>query len=58
MGRFDGHGRLLVGAPARMIVFNARTINEIISRPHSDRIVIDHGERVRAAPPDYSEFWE
>ena len=58
IGHFDGHGSLTVGAPARLIVFNARTINEIISRPHSDRIVIDHGERVRVAAPDYSEFWE
>ena len=58
IGNFAGHGSLTVGAPARLIVFNARTINEIISRPHSDRIIIDHGERVRAVAPDYSEFWE
>jgi cytosine deaminase len=58
IGQFDGHGRLTVGAPARLIVFNARTLNEIISRPQSDRVVIDHGERVRAAAPDYSELWE
>jgi cytosine deaminase len=58
IGQFDGHGRLTVGAPARLIVFNARTINEIVSRPHSDRIVIDHGARLRAAAPDYSELWD
>ena len=33
IGAFAGHGRLAVGAPARLIVFNARTINEIVSRP-------------------------
>ena len=32
--------------PARLIVFNARTINEIVSRPQSDRVVIDRGERI------------
>jgi cytosine deaminase len=58
IGHFDGHGRIAVGAPARLIVFNARTVNEIVSRPQSDRVVIDRGERVRAAPPDYSELWE
>jgi cytosine deaminase len=58
IGQLDGHGRLTVGAPARLIVFNARTLNEIISRPQSDRIVIDHGKRVDAAAPDYSELWE
>lgn len=58
IGQLDGHGRLAVGAPARLIVFNARTLNEIISRPQSDRIVIDHGGRVRDAAPDYSELWE
>ncbi len=58
IGALDGHGRLAVGAPARQIVFNARTINEIVSRPQSDRIVIDHGARVRAPAPDYSEVWE
>jgi cytosine deaminase len=55
---FAGHGRLAVGAPARLIVFNARTINEIVCRPHSDRVVLDRGERVRAAVPAYSEFWD
>jgi cytosine deaminase len=58
IGKFEAHGRLIVGAPARLIVFNARTINEIVSRPQSDRVVLDRGERVLAAAPDYSELWE
>jgi len=58
IGNFVGHGRMTVGAPARLIVFNARTINEVISRPQSDRVVIDRGERVHLAAPDYSELWE
>jgi cytosine/creatinine deaminase len=51
------HGRLLAGVPARFIVFNARTLNEIVSRPQSDRLVIDHGRRSTARLPDYAELW-
>jgi cytosine/creatinine deaminase len=58
IGNFVGHGRLEVGGPARLIVFSARTINEIVSRPQSDRVVIDRGERLRVTVPDYSELWE
>jgi cytosine deaminase len=57
IGKFAHHGRLVVGGPARLIVFNARTVNEIISRPQSDRVIIDRGERRRATVPDYSELW-
>jgi cytosine/creatinine deaminase len=58
MGGFSDHGRLAIGAPARLIVFNARTINEIISRPQSDRVVIDRGMRRDVTAPDYSELWQ
>jgi cytosine/creatinine deaminase len=58
IGKLANHGRLVVGGPARLIVFNARTINEIVSRPQSDRVVIDRGKRLRAEPPDYSELWQ
>ena len=58
MGNFAGHGRIAVDAPARLIIFNARTINEIVCRPQSDRVVILGGERSRAKVPDYSELWQ
>lgn len=58
IGHFDGHGQLTVGAYARMIVFNARTLNEIVSRPQADRVIIEHGARLRADMPEYSELWE
>jgi len=58
IGEFEGHGRLVVGAPARLIVFNARTVNEIVCRPQTDRVVIREGEKISAFPPDYSELWE
>jgi cytosine deaminase len=57
-GNFAEHGRFAVGALARLVVFNARTINEIVSRPHSDRVIIDRGQRLHAATPDYSELWQ
>jgi cytosine/creatinine deaminase len=58
VGGFAGHGRIAVRDPARLIVLNARTINEIISRPQSDRVVILNGEKSNARVPDYSELWE
>jgi cytosine deaminase len=57
IGKFRGHGQLAVGGPARLIVFNARSLNEIVSRPQSDRVVVDYGERVTAKVPDYAELW-
>ena len=58
IGNFAGHGRLAVGTPARLIVFNARTINELLSRPQADRVVIINGAPQAAQPPDYSELWD
>jgi cytosine deaminase len=54
----SGHGRIAVGAPARLIAFNARSLNEIVSRPQADRIVIDRGRRSNARVPDYAELWD
>jgi cytosine deaminase len=58
IGKFNGHGRISVGSPARLMVLNARSINEVISRPQSDRVVIDGGARRHASLPEYSELWE
>src|SRR5262249_26826002 len=52
------HGHLAIGYPARLIVFNARSLNEIVSRPQTHRRVIDNGRRSRARAPDYSELWD
>ncbi|MDX2203810.1 MAG: cytosine deaminase [Hyphomicrobiaceae bacterium] len=51
-------GVIAEGAPARLIAFNARSMNELIARPQSDRIVIDAGVPVRAKAPEYAELWE
>jgi cytosine/creatinine deaminase len=49
-------GRIAAGGPAKLIVFAARTLNELVCRPQSDRIVIDRGKRVVERVPDYSEL--
>ena len=58
IAKLSDHGRIAAGGPARLIVFNARTLNEIVSRHHADRIVIDRGRRSGARVPDYSELWD
>ena len=49
-------GSIAVGGPARLILFGARTLNELMCRPQSDRIVINRGVRVRDKLPDYAEL--
>jgi len=49
-------GRIVVGGPARFILFAARTLNELMCRPQSDRIVVNQGKRVTDSLPDYSEL--
>lgn len=54
----DACGTLATGMPARLIAFNARSMDELIARPQSDRIVIDAGKVITAAVPAYSELWD
>jgi cytosine/creatinine deaminase len=49
-------GRIVAGSPARLILFAARTLNEMLCRPHADRIVINRGRRVSDKLPDYEEL--
>lgn len=42
------------GSPADMIVFKARSWNELLARPQTDRMVIRGGRVLEAAPPDYA----
>ncbi len=58
IAKFEGHGLIEEGAAARLIVFNGRTINEIVSRPQADRVIIERGRRLTATVPDHSELWE
>ena len=48
--------RLAVGEPADMILTQARDFTELLSRPHSDRVVVRNGVALDAAPPPYSDL--
>jgi cytosine deaminase len=50
------HGQMAVGAPAGMILTRARTMNELLSRPQADRVVLCAGKAVDRMLPDYREL--
>jgi len=47
---------LAPGAPADLVIFNARNWQELYSRPQSDRIVLREGEQIDRTLPQYSEL--
>jgi cytosine/creatinine deaminase len=49
-------GTIAKGGAARLILFNARTLNELMCRPQADRLVIDRGRRVSTELPDYCDL--
>jgi cytosine deaminase len=49
-------GRITVGGPADLIVTRARTFNELLSRPQTDRIVLVGGRPIDTTLPDYREL--
>ena len=50
------HGRIADGGPADLILFDARTWSEFLSRPESGRIVLNRGIPVDARPPAYPDL--
>jgi cytosine/creatinine deaminase len=54
--RLAGHGRLAAGLPADLVIFSARTMNEFLSRPQGDRLVLIGGKAIDAPLPDYAEL--
>jgi cytosine deaminase len=50
------NGRIAVGAPAGMILTRARTMNELLSRPQNDRVVLCTGKQIDRTLPDYREL--
>jgi len=50
------HGRMAAGAPAGMILTRARTMNEFLSRPQNDRVVLCGGKQIDRTLPDYREL--
>jgi cytosine/creatinine deaminase len=50
------NGRMAVGAPAGIILTRARTMNELLSRPQNDRVVLCAGKQIDRTLPDYREL--
>ena len=50
------NGRMAVGAPAGLVLTRARTVNELLSRPQADRVVLCAGRQVDRTLPDYREL--
>ena len=51
-----GRGRIAKGCPADLIVFRARYMSELLSRPQGDRVILRQGRPIDAALPDYREL--
>ncbi len=49
-------GLISPGAPADLVLFSARVMTELLSRPQSDRIVLRAGRVQDATPPDWREL--
>jgi cytosine deaminase len=52
----SGRGVLQPGEPADLILFNARSLNELMCRPQHDRIVVRNGRALAREVPDYAEL--
>ncbi|MBE7381112.1 MAG: cytosine deaminase [Leptolyngbya sp. SIO1E4] len=51
-------GRIGIGQPADLVLFKARSFNELLSRPQSDRGVLRNGRAIDTTLPDYAELDE
>jgi len=51
-----GFGRIAEGHAADLVLFNARTWSEFLSRPQADRIVMRNGMGIDRRLPDYREL--
>ncbi|MGP1372439.1 MAG: cytosine deaminase [Almyronema sp.] len=49
-------GRIAPGLMADLILFKARSFNELLARPQSDRLVIRQGQAIDTPLPDYAEL--
>ena len=52
----EGRGRIAVGGPADLVLFDGRTYSELLSRPESGRRLIRDGRPIDRALPDYREL--
>ncbi|CAN1574842.1 SsnA Cytosine deaminase and related metal-dependent hydrolases [Paracoccaceae bacterium] len=49
-------GRIGVGLPAHLVIFNARSLNVVLARDQADRIVLSHGRQVTDGLPQHHEL--
>ena len=49
-------GCIAEGLIADLVLFRARTFNELLARPSQDRIVLRNGKAIERALPDYREL--
>jgi cytosine deaminase len=52
----SGTGTLAPGNPADLVLFGARTLNELLARPQGDRVVLRAGAPIDRTVPDYREL--
>jgi cytosine deaminase len=53
---FADRGRIAVGAPADLVLFRARSMNELLARPQADRVILRDGKVLAASLPDFREL--
>ena len=53
---FADAGRVREGAPADLVLFQARSYSELLSRPQHNRRVLRAGRAIHAEPPNYREL--
>lgn len=49
-------GRIAIGLPADLVIFNARNFSELLARPQVDRVVVRRGQAIDTTLPDYAEL--
>jgi cytosine deaminase len=54
--KLPARGRLAPGLPADLVLFRARTMSELLSRPQADRLVLRAGRPIDTTLPDYREL--
>jgi cytosine/creatinine deaminase len=53
---FHQRGRIATGLPADLVLTRARTVQELLSRPQHDRVVLMNGRAIDRKLPDYREL--
>ncbi|MGC1307253.1 MAG: cytosine deaminase [Phormidesmis sp.] len=56
MGLEAAVGQIAAGSSANLVVFKARSFNELMARGQGDRVVIRQGKQIDTTLPDYAEL--